>query len=509
MRTPAPAEPPSTDLEEPESDRLGQALEAIVDLHRTRPDLAACSPGVAIDAGDVLRRAGAADGQPFILGPDGSYDLELNRFLRELDAWGVRAPNSIDAYARDLMLFCRFLHEARGGKSIWQCDSADLRAYKRARLRTEGPLQVSTATWKRSIAALDKWVRWSVYEGLLPGEPFRYVDKTVLTPQGLKRVRVNAELEPDTGRPPIEFVSFEDYLLWRNVGLRGELPDGRPDPRWRGRHGERNALFADVLVYTGMRLGEAASLLVTEVPGLEGRRAAGEVRLSPAVTKRHVARSVYLNGRTLREVHHYLAIERDELVARMQAQGAYAEGSGWLMVGRAGQRALWLAEGGRSWPYAKIGPAARQRLIYAEGDGRSAGPLWLWLGEDGQPMQRASWQTVFRRANQRCARLGVPIRLHPHTLRHVFAVQMLGLLLRETLRALGQRGDRRLTTQQLRRLLIGNPMRKLQLLLGHKHEASVCGYLDVLDEAQEIVLAALAEWDARAASLQVAAEPVR
>lgn len=44
-------------------------------------------------------------------------------------------------------------------------------------------------------------------------------------------------------------------------------------------------------------------------------------------------------------------------------------------------------------------------------------------------------------------------------------------------------------------------MRKLQLLLGHKHEATVYTYLDVLDEAQEIVLAALTEWDSHAAQV--------
>ncbi|MFB7190994.1 hypothetical protein ACFCZT_38105, partial [Streptomyces sp. NPDC056230] len=36
-----------------------------------------------------------------------------------------------------------------------------------------------------------------------------------------------------------------------------------PDPTWRGRNGERNAPFADSLVYTGMRLGEGASRLFT------------------------------------------------------------------------------------------------------------------------------------------------------------------------------------------------------------------------------------------------------
>ncbi|MEK8146264.1 hypothetical protein NKH18_48565 [Streptomyces sp. M10(2022)] len=85
--------------------------------------------------------------------------------------------------------------------------------------------------------------------------------------------------------------------------------------------------------------------------------------------------------------------------------------------------------------------------------------------------------------------------------RHTFAVHMLGLLLRQTIRAMGMSEDRRFTLAQIKRMLIGNPMRKLQLLLGHTREQTVYLYLDVLDEAQEIVLAALAEWDEQAAVL--------
>jgi site-specific recombinase XerD len=470
----------------------------MVQLHRTSAARAArAMPGV--DAAGVLRRAGAGDDQPFVLGADGSYDVDLNRFFRELDSWGVRSANGIAAYSRDVMLFCRFLDEGRGGKSIWECDSADLTAYKTARLRTVGPHQVSLSTWRRSIAALDKWVRWSIAERLLVGEPFRYVDRIVVTPDGPKRLRVNAALDPDPPVRPAEFLPFEDYLLWRNVGLLGELPDGHPDPRWRGRHGQRNALFADLLVYTGMRLGEAASLLVPEVP-LLWARPAGALQVPAAVAKRGRCRTVYVNQRTLRGLHHYLEIERDELVARCRAGGRYDSLPDGLGVHAAGRYGLTLQEGKRSWPYGKIGQAERQRLRWVH-DGQPGEPLWLWLGEHGGPVAPATWQSAFRRANQRCAQFDIALQVHPHTLRHTFAVHMLGLLLRQTVRALGRREDRLLTRAEVRRLLIGNPMRRLQLLLGHSHESTVHIYLDVLDEAQEIVLAALAEWDAQAAEL--------
>ena len=43
--------------------------------------------------------------------------------------------------------------------------------------------------------------------------------------------------------------------LQRRQGLRGELSDGTSDPTWRGRNGERNALFEngvkDMLIKQG------------------------------------------------------------------------------------------------------------------------------------------------------------------------------------------------------------------------------------------------------------------
>jgi site-specific recombinase XerD len=116
----------------------------------------------------------------------------------------------------------------------------------------------------------------------------------------------------------------------------------------------------------------------------------------------------------------------------------------------------------------------------------------------------STWQSVFGRANQRCERFELDVRVSPHTLRHTFAVHMLGLLLRRTVAALGQDPSQRRTSAQVKRLLVGNPLRRLQLLLGHASEATVYTYLDVLDEAQEIVASALQEWDGQAAALAVA-----
>ena len=483
------------------------ASSTLVELHTTDAARAIGAGRFRRDGADnvaesVLARAGVRGGQPFVLGADGSYDVALNRFFRELDGWGVRAANSVAAYSRDVMLFCRFLNDSRGGKTIWECDGADLRAFKRVRLRTPGDGQVSVATWRRSIAALDKWAAWAICEGLLDQAPFRYVDKTVWTPQGMRRVRVNAESEPYPGPAPVNFIAFEDYLLWRDVGLRGHLPDGRPDPSWRGCHDERNALFADLLIYTGMRLGEASSLLVGELPGEgpAGKGQVGAIRLGEAVTKRSRPRTVFAPARMVRALHRYLRIERDELVTRICARRGYRESEDTVLVHRAGSVSVRFADGG-SAPVGKLDPSTRRRIMLVTADGQVAGPLAVWLGTDGQSVASSTWQSLFHRANARCERFDLDLKVSPHTLRHSFAVHMLGLLLRQTVVALGHDPGRHYTSAHVKRLLVGNPLRKLQLLLGHASEATVYAYLDVLDEAQEIVAGALDRWDDQAAVL--------
>jgi len=80
------------------------------------------------------------------------------------------------------------------------------------------------------------------------------------------------------------------YRSWRDTGLRGYGADGLPGRRFRGRWAARNALFADLMVRTGMRLTEQASLTAPEIPRNGGGQAYHRFWLPVAIAKGGSAR---------------------------------------------------------------------------------------------------------------------------------------------------------------------------------------------------------------------------
>jgi hypothetical protein len=126
----------------------------------------------------VLNREPVREGMPFILGPDGSYDVQLNRFFRALPTLGCRSAESWKGYARDLAVWGRFLHERRD-RSVWTAERSDFDAFYAARRLSQAPFRVTVKTWNRSSAALDKFYRWAMDERLVASAPFGYREVAV------------------------------------------------------------------------------------------------------------------------------------------------------------------------------------------------------------------------------------------------------------------------------------------------------------------------------------------
>jgi len=109
-----------------------------------------------------------------------------------------------------------------------------------------------------------------------------------------------------------------------------------------------------------------------------------------------------------------------------------------------------------------------------------------------------TWESIFRRANLRCRDHGIDIDVSPHTLRHTFAVHMLEMLIREQIGAVldSRNGKATGAGDAAYRRMIGDPLQKLQRLMGHASIASTYIYLDSVEESRALVDAAVARWDA-------------
>jgi site-specific recombinase XerD len=430
---------------------------------------------------------GVPERMPFILGDDGAYDLRLNQFLRELPTMGVRAEKSWLAYARDLVTWARFLAEQRD-KTVWEAEQADVAAYHRARRLGPPEKSISSSTWDRGIATLDKFYRWATAKGHVSRLPFSYraPRSSAFLPGRRHPEPVNLAKERRGRRRPPGFVSVEDYLLFRDVGLRGRLPEGGPDPTFRGRHGHRNALFAELLVTTGMRLGEAATLLVDELPTAPPTGRSAALPLAPVVCKGGRGRNVRVPARVLRAIGAYTELERANA---LEGDDTQTVSDGPEVVAIDGRACSVMVDGRRfRVPLARMTSAHRMAAVDAD-----RRPLALWLTEAGAPVSDRAWQAVFERGSARCRALGHPVEVSPHTLRHTFAVHMLSLLIREQIGSMERPGGADAATAPYRRLL-GDPLQRLQRLLGHRSVVTTYVYLDSLAEAQWLVDDAVDRW---------------
>jgi hypothetical protein len=101
--------------------------------------------------------------------------------------------------------------------------------------------------------------RWLDAEGIPDGRPF------LLDANGAYDVDLNRYFEQPQvmGRSPRTWAIGYDLARRRN---RGYGPDGLADPAFRGRTAARNSAFTDLMLRTGLRISEQASLTVFELP---------------------------------------------------------------------------------------------------------------------------------------------------------------------------------------------------------------------------------------------------
>lgn len=414
-----------------------------------------------------LNRAGVArclaeetsKGMPFLIDGDGRYVTDVNRWLRSLPTNGAPSPHTWRAYARDVKEWGSYLESH--GLTFWEADEEDLDRYHR--IRRMGTGCVSRETWLRMTYALDRLYSWAVEEGVIRAKPF---DATRIREKG--------------GRSRnIRFVSKRDYAFFRDVGLRGLLPNGSPDPRSRVENVERNAVFADLLVTTGLRLSEGSYIVTTEPP---------QITTDPAIRKQrwHVPAGLGKGGkerytlapvRVLRGLDDYVQFERTVQVRRGWEQGHYS-GDGWTVLNALTLHAGRDATTGDLVKIRHADPLVRRRLLHSAHG--TLEPLALFLGNDGLPLSHRAWESIFERASERCARFDRDLHITPHVLRHTFATWTLTQYLREHL-------QQNLSGSDTYKAYLLAPVRRLMRLLGHSSALTTFEYLDLVGDVPELL----------------------
>ena len=420
---------------------------------------------------------------PFLLSPTLDYDVELNNFFLSGDML-CRTWNTQDGYARDLKAFLNLLWHNRNRASWRDATTADHFAYLVwSRKDPAGP-RIDDATWDREVTAVNRFYTWqvtakNVQDNPIPQRPRRALPPTV----GGRGGRGNAGMTPATyshgaGREKIEWLPPATYRRWRDIGMRGYTPDGLLDSGFRGRWAARNALFSDVMVRTGLRLAEQTALTVFEMPLDRGLGGYQQFWLPAAIAKGGSARRVYVPESLVGEAIAYAQIDRTDVIAQARAADRYRRWSHPFVV-EDPDRPIARAPNGGRMKVAQLDPSERMRLLIDGPNGIE--PAMFWLTETGTPMTKSAWKQLFRTANLRCRSHEIQVWVHPHMLRHTFAVVTLEQLQRGHIA--GQ-ADRNPAQRRTYSLIFGDPLDWVRRRLGHRSVVTTQVYLHALAELE-------------------------
>lgn len=377
---------------------------------------------------DVEREPLIRAGMPVLVEDDLRFEDEsgpratvlVNRWLRELPISGAPSPNTWEAYARALRDWLTFLGER--GVEVFDSHQrlrAALSMYAEFRLAGWLTVRLAESSWNLHITAVAQFYDWAVNEGHTSAVPFTYIWAKRFLNGEVRTVRRNlAKLRGPKPHTTIKYLEADFAELFVRT-LEGLLPDGAPDPDFRGHDPGRNAAMARFVLASGLRKREFTYLLAPEVPPLPPEPTALPSLLPVAgrITKGGKQRTTWVSYEALAAMHRYLELERPLATI----------GSSWRPDSRDGEQLVvthadWLGGviNGRRRAWSRLTSSERLRLVDKQG-----GSLLAAVQRDGSPF--VDWATVFRRASDRIRDRFEPRfpHVHPHRLRHSFSLATL------------------------------------------------------------------------------------
>ncbi|MFD3612605.1 integrase [Streptomyces atroolivaceus] len=444
------------------------------------------------DLPEAVARIGLKPGDPVLLDPECRVDPDLLNYIRS-DVFQSLKRESKRNYATDTRQLLSFLSSR--GVPWHEATRQDLRDYRHWRCDApENPGRISGTKWDREAAAFTKLFKWGKVSPL-PVDVSRKEDRAA-----------------DSVSSRVSWLTPRTWGLWSDVGLRGHTRAGISAPGWTSRTELRNTSFVQLLLSSGLRRQEGGALLTLELPTQRlrhGRYLHG--RIAGALTRSKNSRTFYTTADAIGQVEAYVASERAWAVQRAQAAGRYERLPVLRLITRVTRglkpKVEWVDHDGvvGEQELSLLDWRERQWLFVEGPDGPE--PAWLWLTEQGLPMNPDRWNGVFRTANLRCEEVLLSPKervvkpefrlaevrakcpyVTPHSGRHSFALYMLIVLnqLMETRYGLTA-ADRRDFA-----LLFGDPWFLVKVLLGHSDvETTKRHYLAPVSHLQlESILAA-------------------
>ncbi|MCV7082857.1 hypothetical protein [Mycolicibacterium insubricum] len=378
---------------------------------------------------------------PILLSSNGELDEWLVRYCSSAPTFTSLSASSRKTYAREIAMWCGFL----GGQSpplTWlEGTEDDFVEYKIRRTdHLKFPDSVGGSTWNKAVFALRGLYDWAVNRQIPIGPNGPVITVSPVPPgNGTLRVPGVRATAPYVRRDRDRWIVPGTYRLWRDVGLRGHGVERLGDYHWRatveensfrGRTSLRNAAFADFLYGTGLRVQEAGSLLLAELPD----PGVIEAKLPATIAKYSKPRMWYGAPTVMRTVRTYVKVARAAAIRRAHREGRYEalEDIVWVRQVRPARKGTLdaVCDDGTVLSLSSLPSSGRRNLFWLR-DGRPE-PMALWLNEAGTPFHHESWHGVFDDANDRLLAaigsrdgpLGDPLAVTPHSLRFSFALAM-------------------------------------------------------------------------------------
>lgn len=349
-----------------------------------------------------------------------------------LDLSNDKALTTSNDYGREVARFGNFTEQnffaSLLGPDVQARGDEILRAYAAHVIRPEEkddsmqPAGDSASTLGKRRAALLSFYWWAVDEALLPALPFKLVTvpsrkgpvQTLAYLRGGRRTRDERE--------PIPTAQIEHFL---QIGVRGLLPTGAPDPDFLSfKTVQRNAAGFALGVAFGLRHQEILGTTIFEVPPAhpDGLTPA---RVADAISKRKRGRNIIGLSEWLLPVHTYITGDRRRIArnATWVPKGAWEINPDRTTRSRVSVRLPSGKEMVLQWN--DLGMEQRLRLVIP-GHGS---PLVLLNHRDrnGSPLtDRDSLNDAFTLAGTRCQRHWPALNwdFSTHNLRHTFCTEL-------------------------------------------------------------------------------------